>query len=346
MMWTWLTRLGSVRLAFVGMIALALGATLSYDNPAGTSMWVLVAPLALLAVNLLAAIITNPRINRRPGLLVFHVGLLGIIVLAGIGRLTHMDAHLEITQGTAFDIQSIHDVTKGPWHFGDLDEVNFIQGPYTVQYSAGMVRGLTHSNLLVRNDDGRWQERVIGDDRPLVKENYRFYTTFNKGFAPILTWVPDDGRPITGTVHMPSYPLFSFKQENTWTPPNGEEIKFWLRLNTGLREDAAWTLDGSQATGTLVVNSAGKRVELQPGDEVPVNGGTLRYEDLTTWMGYKIFYDPTLTPLFITAIITVIGLFVHFKQKFDAMSHQVNAPAAHQGTTTGPYAKLPRGRTV
>ncbi len=340
-----LSKLGSVRLALIGMVLLAGGAALSYGNPKSTPIWVLVVPLAFLALNLLAAIATNPRINRRPGLLVFHLGLLGVILLVGFGRLTHMDAHLEIVQGSAFDPNAIHDVKKGPMHYGDLKDVKFVQGNYTVDYAAGMVRGLTHDHVLVPDGHGGLDEKDIGDDRPLTINGYRFYTTFNKGFSPILTWMPDNGKPITGTVNMPAYPLFSFKQENTWTPPNGKQIKFWLRLETGLNPNKAWVLDGRNATGKLVVNTGGKRVELNPGEQVRLDGGVLRYEDLTTWMGFKIFYDPTLKPLFITAIISVLGMGAHFKQKFDAMSKHINAPAGDTNEVGG-YAKLPPGRVV
>lgn len=325
--------LGSIRLALVGMLLLAIGATLSYDNPVGTPVWVLVAPLAFLAVNLLAAIATNPRINRRGGLLVFHLGLLAIIVLAGIGRLTHLDAQLEITEGAAFSPSDMTHLAKGPWHSGALEQLAFVQGSFTVDYSPGMVRGLTHSTVFIPQDTARpsgptndsqsWQTKVVGDDRPLKLEGYRFYTTFNKGFAPVLTWIPDGGgEALSGTIHMPSYPLFDYKQDSSWTPPNekggSKEIKFWLRLKTGLREDAAWVLDGKTAAGVLVVNVDDRRVELEPGQSAHVPGGTLRYERLTTWMGYKVFYDPTLYWLFGAAIMAILGLGTHFWRKAGA----------------------------
>jgi len=325
--------LGSIRLALVGMLLLAIGAALSYDNPVTTPVWVLVAPLVFLAVNLLAAIATNPRINRRGGLLVFHLGLLAIIVLAGIGRLTHLDAQLEITEGAAFSPSDLTHLAKGPWHSGALEQLAFVQGSFTVDYSPGMVRGLTHSTVFIPQDTARpsdptndrqsWQTKVVGDDRPLKLEGYRFYTTFNKGFAPVLTWTPDGGgEALSGTIHMPSYPLFEYKQDSSWTPPNeqgnGKEIKFWLRLKTGLREDAAWVLDGKTAIGVLVVNVDDRRVELEPGQSVHVPGGVLRYERLTTWMGYKVFYDPTLHWLFGAAIMAVLGLGTHFWRKAGA----------------------------
>ena len=37
----------------------------------------------------------------------------------------------------------------------------------------------------------------------------------------------------------------------------------------------------------------------------------MRYERLTGWMGYRIFYDPTLLPLFVVALLGVLGLAWH-----------------------------------
>jgi cytochrome c biogenesis protein len=285
---------------------------LSYGNPVDTPVWVLVVPLALLAVNLAAAILTNPRINRQPGLLAFHVCLLATVLLAGVGRLTHLDAHIEMAQNQSFDKGDLLEVKKGPWHAGKLDAVEFIQGPYTVNYAPNLKRGLTHSTVFLPRPGGGVVSQDVGDDRPLVLQRYRFYTTHNKGFAPILTWIPEQGKPITGRINMPSYPLFEYKQDNQWTPPGTQEtIKFWLQLHTGMDLERAWVLDGRNATGTLVVTSGGKRVELQIGEEAQLAHGRLRYESLTTWMGYRVFYDPTIQWLFWVTIAGVLGL-THF----------------------------------
>ncbi len=308
--------LASTKFTLLGMGLLAVGAALSYDNPVDTPVWVLVVPMAILAVNLLAAIVSNARINRRGGLLVFHISLLGIVILAAIGRLTHMVAHIEMVDGDTFAIEELQNVRRGPWHSGELEKVIFIQGPYTVDYAPGMVRGPTRSQVLVPDGQGGWERRVVGDDKPLILEGYRFYTTFNKGFAAVLTWMPDGAMPVTGTVHMPSYPLFDFRQTNRWTPPDGDEIRFWLQLETGLTPDEAWTLDPRQAEGTLVVKVGEHRVELAPGEAVRLPGGALRYERLSSWMGYKLFYDPTLQWLFIVAVVGVLGLSAHFWNKY------------------------------
>ncbi len=320
-MMSWLCRLASTRLTLLGMVLLAVGAGLSYDNPAEVSVWVLAGPLLLLALNLFAAILTQPRINRRPGLLIFHIGLLSICVLAAIGRLTFYEARVEVSQNSAFDVAAVDEVSQGMFHPGELQQVQFVQQGYTVEYRPGLVRGITRSQLQVSDGLGGWQAKVVGDDTPLIIDGYRFYTTFNKGFAAILTWIPEQGEAITGIIHMPSYPLFDYKQANSWTPPgSSEEIKFWLRVDTGMDRETDWLLDVRNTKGMLVVNDGELRLELQPGQDIDLPGGQLRYEALSSWMGYKIFYDPTLMWLFFASMLTVLGLCLHYWDKFKHQS--------------------------
>lgn len=307
-----LRSLASLKLTLVGMILLAIGAGLTYDNRLDVSSWVLTGPLGLLALNLAAAILTNEKINRQPGLLLFHVGLLGIVVLAAIGRLSYIDAHTELAEGQAFTPDALLERKQGPLHAGRLGDVHFVQGHYTVEYAAGMQRGLTFSEVLIPDGRGGFTRKVVGDDRPLVIEGYRFYTTFNKGFSVVLTWMPDNGVPVTGRVNLPSYPLYDYKQDNSWTPPGGAPIKFWLQLETGLREDAAWVLDARNSSGVLVVTHQDRRIEVKPGEVAVIDGGALRYEKLTSWMGYKVYYDPTLRWLFFVSILAVVGLGWHY----------------------------------
>jgi cytochrome c biogenesis protein ResB len=331
-----LRQLASLRLTLAGMGLLGVGAALSYDNPVSTPIWVLVAPLALLAINLFAAILSNPHINRRGGLLLFHVGLLLIVVLAAVGRLTRMDGRIELTEGVAFAAEDLTEIQRGPWHAGRLARVQFVQGPYTVDYSPGMARGPTRSRVLIPDGAGGWEQRVVGDDTPLVLEGYRFYTTFNKGFAPILSWIPDRGEPVTGSVHMPAYPLFEHRQANRWTPPGtAAEIRFWLQIETGMNPQGAWQLDPVNTAGVLVVRAGERRVELKPGESSRLDGGVLRYERLSSWMGYKLFYDPTLHWLFIASMITVLGLAAHFWRKFGAVQTYTAAQEAAKGKGAG-----------
>ncbi len=314
MMFRWLA---STRLTLVGMLSLAVGAGLSYDNPAEISAWVLIIPLGMLGLNLLAAILTRPSINRRPGLLFFHIGLLGICVLSAIGQLSTLEGHIELSLGSSFHPSEINDVKQGPWHRGNIEKVKFVQGEFTVDYFPRLMRGPTRSHVQVADAHGQWSEKIVGDDTPLIIEGYRFYTTFNKGFAAVLTWIPDDGAPVTGAVHMPSYPLFEHKQANRWMlPGQAQELKLWLRLSTAYDPESAWVLTLDNSSGVLVVNDADGRVELLPGESVSLSGGELRFDHITSWMGYKVFYDPTLKALFFSSILAVFGLFFHYWRKF------------------------------
>ena len=335
-------RLASLKITLIGMGLLGLGAFQSYGNPVDVSAWVLIVPLAILGLNLASAIITNSRINQQPGLLVFHVCLLTIVTLAGFGRLTHLDAHIELAEAAVFTPEALMDISAGPGHSGAIEKVKFEQGAYTVEYGAGMQRGLTHNFVKIIQANGEGKVIEIGDDRPLVLEKYRFYTTHNKGFTAIVTWIADGQAPITGGINMPSYPLFDYKQDNSWRSPDGTELKLWLQLNTGLTEDAPWVLDGTKAEATLVITHGEQRDELNVGDSIKVGGGELRYDRLSTWMGYRVFYDPTIKWMFFVSVAGVLGLMHYFKQKLNLQAWendemtQKSDDFSESGTKPGP----------
>jgi cytochrome c biogenesis protein len=110
---------------------------------------------------------------------------------------------------------------------------------------------------------------------------------------------------------MPSYPLFDWRQENRWRSPEGSELRIWLRLEAPLAEERAWTLEPRSARGALIVHAQGGRSELHAGESLRLEGGTLRYERLAGWMGYRVFFDPTLPWLLGLAIAAVAGLAAH-----------------------------------
>jgi cytochrome c biogenesis protein len=330
-----LRKLASLRLTVFGMIMLGIGAALNYDNPVSTPVWVLVAPLALLALNLFAAILTNPRINRRGGLLVFHVGLLLIAVLAAIGRLTYMEGRIELVEGQPFAVEDVIDMRVGLLHGGSMEEVNFVQGPYTVDYTTGMTRGPTRSHVALPDGRGGWEQLVVGDDTPLVIDGYRFYSTFNKGFAAIVTWMSEGSEPVTGAVHMPSYPLFEHRQANRWVLDDGREIRFWLQLETGMDPASDWRLEPARTPGVLVLREGDQRIELAPGQTASIAGGMLRYDRPVGWMGYKIYYDPTLPWLFVVSFITVFGLAAHLWRKIGSVQAAAAAQERQGATRAG-----------
>lgn len=310
-------KLASTRLALLGMALFGGALLLTYNNPKAP-LWLMVAPLVLLAVNLLAAIVVNPRIYRQPGLLILHLALLGIILLAAVGRLTRFDGRAEITEGSLFSPGHVEITGKGPLHSERLDQVIFAQGSFSVDYEAGLSRAHTRSQIIVLDAAGKQTPAVVGDQVPLVLAGYRFYTTSNKGFAPLLTWIPDQGDPVSGTVNMPTYPSFDWNQSNRWTPPGEEETRFHLQIEQPLNRESAWTLDSKQMPAALEIESGGRRAVLRAGESVRLTHGVLRFEELRGWMGYKIFFDPTLPWMFWTAVTGVAGMAWHFWYKLNA----------------------------
>lgn len=306
--------LAAPRLTLGGMALLGAAVVTTYVKPVAPA-WLLPASLALLAVNLACAMLAYERL-RRGGLLVFHLALLGLVLLAGIGRLARFEGRVEIAEGGAFSVADAVTRQRGILHPFRLDRVHFVQGPFTVDYVAGLNRARTRSQVWVRSaDGGRWTSEEIGDDKPLLVDGYRFYTTSNKGFAPLLTWTPDGGRPISGTVDMPSYPLYDWNQENRWTPPGGAEITLKLHIKTDYSRSSDWVLDGKSDRTVLTVVSGGRRYDLKPGQTAQLPGGSLRFDALRTWMGYSIFYDPTLVWLVYVAGVGVGGLAWHYWRK-------------------------------
>ncbi len=305
--------LASLKFTLVGMLLLAIAAMLTYGGDTGVPFWVLVVPMLLMAINLICAIITNRKINRQPGLLLFHLSLLALVVTVAVGRMAHLDAQLEMVIGQRFDASNLVQVQQGPWHLGNLDVIDFIQGPYVVNYSPGVQRGITVSRVGVVTDDGSIEEKIVGDDTPLIFGDYRLYTSFNKGYSVVLQWIPNKGPSQLGSVNMPSFPLNDYRQKNEWSPPGSNlVVKFWLRLENDYDEQGYWALSDETSSGVLVITAGDQRVELREGDEMVFEDGALRYQELTMWMGYTIFYDPTLRWLFFISIFGVIGLGWHF----------------------------------
>lgn len=312
-MTTILRALAAPRLTLAGMALLGAAVVTGHAEPDAPAGW-LSASLVLLALNLACALLSNARL-RRGGLLVFHLALLGFLLVVGTGQLMRFEGRVEVAEGSVFSAADAVALRRGPLHPFRLQRVRFVQGPFSVDYVAGLNRSLTRSHVFVRNAEGQGVAAEVGDDKPLLLEGYRLYTTSNKGFAPLITWAPEGGRPSSGTLNMPSYPLYEWNQKSRWTPPGGSEIAFELHLKTRYSLDTDWVLDGKSRQTTLTLISANRRFDLKPGETARLPQGSLRFDELRTWMGYDIFYDPTLPWLFAVAVTAVGGLAWHYWRK-------------------------------
>lgn len=303
-------RLASLRftLASLALTAAMLVFSRVVDRDVGSE---LALPLVLLFVNLIAAVSTNPRLNRQGGLLVFHLGLAALALVAATGQLIGLRGRVEITEGAAFDPSKVV-AQAAPLHPWALRKMVFVQRRFDIDYLPGMERQRTDSRVEVPDGRGGWREVVVGDDRPLLLGDYRLYTTSNKGFAPLLTLTASDGRSETGGVHLPSYPLQEDRQGNVFRLPwSGRELALWLEIPTPVYDEKGHWEFRKPSGSVLVVVDGDSRHRLQPGDEITVDGGTLRYNSLATWMGYTIFYEPTLSWMLAAAMVAVAGLLWH-----------------------------------
>ncbi len=291
-------------------------------------------PFGALCVNLLAALTTNVTLRASAGLLGFHLALATLALLAAADRLTGLAGHVEVTEGVGFD-PSLVEGDIGPFHPWKLDSVRFVQGGFEIDYDPGMKRRDTVSKVYLPGDGQASRSLDVGDDMPLVIGGYRFYTSFNKGFAPLVTFTDGAGAAHTGAIHLPSYPLNYFKQGNDWTIPGTRKaVKVWLHLPDEVYdEEGAWRFRKPD-NASLVVIAEGARRELRPGETISLSGGHLRYEELRSWMGYTIAYNTLVPWMLATVVIAILCLAWHVAGKFQATSWDgaVRARPSQTGT--------------
>lgn len=293
--------------------------------------WALALPFALLAVNLAAAIACNETFRRNPPLLGFHLALLALLLLAALGRMTYLSGWVELAENAEFSGE-LGGYEAGPWHPWRLDRVRFVSERIELDYRGDATRfypQLEQTRSWVSWDDGgRRVVQQIGDNKPLVRSGYHFYTTTqNKGLAPTFTWIPDDPeRPAgTGIVHLPSYPDFRFGQAVEWQPPGLDE-KLWVLLDFDqelLPADRDSRFEPPEEY-RLIVRRGDQRHLLQPGDRLRLAGGVLRFHGLNRWLGYTVHWDMTLFWMLGAAALAVACLVWFLAVKFRRQGWQVD----------------------
>lgn len=309
--------LASLKLTLVILATLGVGVVIAYLSETRT-VWALVVPLTLCAINLMAAIATNGLFRRQLPLLVFHLCLLTLILLVAVGRMTYLKGQLELTDGTWFEGR-LAAFEAGPWHAGRIDQVRFANEGFRIDYDPGLRRGPTRNAVRFLLPSGQAGQMIIGDQTPLVLHGYRFYTSHNKGFAPSFAWLPKGGgrQPQIGSVHLPAYPLHEYRQARTWQLP-GSDIEVWtmLQFDENLLDPGRPDEFKLPAEHVLILRVGERRWELQPGQGIDLPAGRLDYLGVRAWMGYTVFYDWTIPWLLAAAVAATGALGWHFWQKF------------------------------
>jgi cytochrome c biogenesis protein len=311
-----LKSLASLRLTMVGLIGLTANSFAISQWPDSAMPW-LVLPLSLLALNLFAALLVRHAFRHQAALLLFHVGLLAVLVLVTAGVLLRFDGSVELIEGESFEAGAVTNRGAGWLHPDRLDRIEFAQGPLEVRYLSGFQRDTTHSRVFMDSKGGFEIHRDLGDREGFTSHGYRFMTTFNKGFSVLVLWRDADGREVLGSVNFPSYPKFDWKQVNEWTTPAGETLTLELRLAERVPEDGPWTLR-SRGVDFEVGIAGGTQTDktIGPGQSLTLAGGEITIVDLRLWMGYRIDYNPLLPWLLAAAFLSLGALAVHMAQKF------------------------------
>ena len=308
---------GSNQATLVLLILLGFAITAYYQMAAAERIWLVAIPALLLILNFLLALVTRSILKNNWPLMLFHFALIALVVLALIGRMSYFKATLELAQNETFAGQ-LENRQHGPWHRYGLSDASFTNLGFQIRYHAGIKRDKTTNQVLLELPDGRRQQLEIGDHVPLVIGHYRFYTSHNKGYAPVFEWRANGSdEAVVGSIHLPAYPIHEFRQALEWNIP-GTDLRLWSMLQIDeevLPPDRDFEFSIPQRH-RLIVRFGDERREMRPGEELVLPDGVLVYRELASWMGYKVDYDWTRPWLLAAALIGLASLFVHYIVKF------------------------------
>ncbi|MBF0181842.1 MAG: hypothetical protein HQM03_17635 [Magnetococcales bacterium] len=312
----WLGELASLRWTLVGIFLFLAGSLALLAWRALPPTWVLAVPMAVLLANMIAALWVNEPFRGQPFLILFHVALLAMLVLAGVSRLTYLKGTFELAMGETFHGELLTR-EAGPLHPDGVRGLRFVHEDSEVIYRRGGARGPTSTRVRWWDESGGQRTGVIGDNTPLLLDGYRIRPTLHYGFAPRFAWWPRDGRPAErGSVHLQSL-LKGPDGSNGWRiGDSGVAVLAMPILRTPIPDPVEASLFRADPPHTLRVSIRGEARDLQPGDRWPLQEGVLVYERLGTWMGFSLFYDPTMPWTLAAALVAVTGLALHVAVRF------------------------------
>ncbi|OWW20816.1 hypothetical protein AYR66_16415 [Noviherbaspirillum denitrificans] len=288
---------------------LTAGASLAIALEKMPATELMLAPFILLVANICAAIFASARFRADLPLLLFHLCLVALVALVGLARLTYMEGVATLSSGTAFEGVMLSE-KSGLLHGDRFRALHFANDGFNEDYFRRGTYRATYNRVRWQDEQGAWQSGEIGDDRPLILQGYRIYTTRNRGFSPLFHWQPADGKEprdgIYGTVQLNDMPVDTISPSVKWELPGGIQARAILDFET---PDARKALHGTKdLPHTLTLKIRDTRHELRPGDKAVLPEGTLTYVQLDSWMGYQISYDPTQPWIMATVLLGIASL--------------------------------------
>ncbi len=302
------------------LVVLTLSIITYYQIALEGRIWLITVPSSLLIINFLLALATRRILKSNWPLMVFHFALITLVLLVFAGRMSYFRGTVELAENEEFFGQ-LENIQQGPWHRYGLTQVRFSNLGFRIHYRQGIKRANTINQIGLTMGEGQQQLIEIGDHVPLVIGHYRFYTSHNKGYAPVFEWRPSgSSEVIVGSIHLPAYPAHEYRQALEWKIPDSDQT-LWTMLSIEedvLPPDRAFYFQVPQQH-KLIVRYQDQRHELIPGDELSLPQGLLLYRELSTWMGYRVDYDWTRPWLLATALIGLGALFWHYIAKFSLL---------------------------
>jgi len=281
-------------------------------------------PLFLLCANLVAAIVSNKAFQQNLPLLYFHLTLLATVILIALSQLTFLEGWVELNEGETFT-GKLDGQKQGLFHQFNLKQGDFTNLAVQLEFTPFVAITAIRSRVLTMINNTE-QEFVVGEHKPLIINNYRFYVTRNVGYSAEFSWQAFnvDGSNTTqetGTLNFPPFLSNEFSQTNQWQPSNSKaELWFLLQPESDILAEKAPTQLTLPQNHHLVIRTGEQRHIVRAGQQLKLADGALTYHGLRTWMGYKVHYDPYKAYLLACSILTVLCLAWFYWQKFTRKS--------------------------
>ena len=265
----------------------------------------------LLVVNLVFAILVREKIKSSPFLLLFHIALLLMLLAIGFSRLTYFKGWVEISPNMPIT-EPTGVISKGPWHPNAFKNTRVTLAGFSARYAADGRYQATDSLLLV----GAKEKRVfVSDAKTANILGYQFTRSFNIGFALSFVWMANDGTLVQGLSHFPSMTAYPETQGLELDLPLLQK-PLWVGLDVQsdrlsyfspeFRVPKAYRFELMASNG---------RHDVRVGETVDLPEGAIKIMALVPWVGYELYYDPSIYFLLFSALIGVFALAVFLWQR-------------------------------
>lgn len=265
----------------------------------------------LLVVNLVFAILVREKIKNSPFLLLFHIALLLMLLAIGFSRLTYFKGWVEISPNMPIT-EPTGVISKGPWHPNAFKNTRVQLLDFEANYGTDGRYQSIRSLLQVGN---KQQPTLIDDSQTADILGYQFTQSSNIGFALSFVWMADDGTMVQGLSHFPSIIAYPETQGLELDLPNVKQ-PVWVGLEIASDRPSFFTprFVVPQEYGYQVMASDGG-YQVRPGQSIQLPEGSLMLQAVVPWVGYDLYYDPSIYFLLFSALIGVFALAVFLWQR-------------------------------